>query len=236
MQVADVIAQILKREEVEVLLAYPRNPIIEAAARADIRTIIVWQERTGLHMADAVSRLSSGNRFGVFAMQNGPGTENSLGAVAQAYADSVPILVLPAGYPRNLTNVPPNFSALQSFRPISKWCDQLTRPADVCEVLRRAFSQLRNGRRGPVVVEVPLHVVVEEVEAPTLYEPGPTARSGPDPASVSKAVDALLAAKRPLLYAGQGVHYVRAWEALRELAELLQIPVATSLQGKSVFP
>src|SRR5882672_8550024 len=95
-----VVAQILKREGVEFLIGYPVNHVLEAAAEADIRTIIVRQERTGLHMADAVSRVTSGERIGLFAMQHGPGTENAFGGVAQAYGDSVPIVVLPGGYPR----------------------------------------------------------------------------------------------------------------------------------------
>ncbi len=105
---ADAVAEILKREGVEFLVAYPVNSLIEAAARADIRTIIVRQERTGIHMADAFSRLNSGRRIGVFAMQVGPGAENAFGGVAQAYGDSVPILVIPGGYSRKLANLPPN--------------------------------------------------------------------------------------------------------------------------------
>ena len=89
MKVDDAIAEILKREGVEFITAYPVNPIIEAAARADIRTIIVRQERTGIHIADGYSRINSGNKIGVFASQAGPGTENSFGGVAQAYGDSV---------------------------------------------------------------------------------------------------------------------------------------------------
>src|SRR3712207_2320274 len=112
MKVAAVVAEILKREGVDFLIGYPVNPIIEAAAQADIRTIIVRQERTGLHMADAVSRVTSGEKVGVFAMQHGPGTENAFGGVAQAFGESSPIVVLPAGYARRLTNVQPNFSAL----------------------------------------------------------------------------------------------------------------------------
>src|SRR5215212_10341143 len=108
MKAVDAIAEILKREGVDFLIGYPVNPIIEAAAEADIRTIIVRQERTGLHMADAVSRMTAGDRIGVFTMQHGPGSENAFGGVAQAYGDSVPIVVLPAGYPRRLTNITPN--------------------------------------------------------------------------------------------------------------------------------
>src|SRR5947209_4324671 len=120
MKAAAVVAEILKREGVTALIGYPVNPIIEAAAEADIRTIIVRQERTGLHMADALSRLSSGRQVGVFAMQQGPGTENAFGGVAQAYADSAPIVVLPAGYPRRLINVPPQFNAFLNFQHVTK--------------------------------------------------------------------------------------------------------------------
>src|ERR671938_491352 len=111
MKAAAVVADILKREGVQYLIGYPVNPIIEAAAEADIRTIIVRQERTGLHMADAVSRVTSGQQIGCFAMQHGPGTENAFGGVAQAWGDSVPIMVMPAGFDRRRLNYPPNFSA-----------------------------------------------------------------------------------------------------------------------------
>ena len=126
MKGAEAVAEILKREGIEFLIGYPVNPIIEAAAQADIRTIIVRQERTGLHMADAVSRVSSGRRIGVFAMQYGPGAENAFGGIAQAYGESVPIVVLPGGYPRRLTNIPPNFNSFINYHHITKWCEQVT--------------------------------------------------------------------------------------------------------------
>ena len=75
-------AEILKREGVKYLFGYPRNALLDAAAQKDIRTIIVRQERTGLHMADAVSRMTAGDTIGVFAMQHGPGSENAFGGVA----------------------------------------------------------------------------------------------------------------------------------------------------------
>src|SRR5437879_10400264 len=110
MKAVAAVAEILKREGVKFLIGYPVNTIIEASAQADIRTIIVRQERTGLHMADAVSRISSGREIGVFAMPHGPGTENAFGGVARAYGDSSPIVVLPGGYPRRLINIPPDFN------------------------------------------------------------------------------------------------------------------------------
>lgn len=236
MKAAAVVADILKREGVQFLIGYPVNPIIEAAAAADIRTIIVRQERTGLHMADAVSRVSSGERIGVFAMQHGPGTENSFGAVAQAYGDSVPIVVLPAGYPRRLLNLPPNFSSFLNYQHVTKWAEQVILPEAVPDAMRRAFTQVRNGRPRPVLVELPHDLLREEVPDGWTYAPAPRLRTAPDPRDVARAAEALVAAERPVIYAGQGVHYARAWTALRELAELLEAPVTTSLQGKSAFP
>ena len=236
MKAAAAVAEILKREGVKFLIGYPVNPIIEAAAEADIRTIIVRQERTGLHMADAVSRVSSGDRIGVFAMQHGPGTENAFGGVAQAYGDSVPIVVLPGGYPRRITNIQPNFNAFLNFQHVTKWCEQVIMPDAVPDAMRRAFTQVKNGRPRPVLVEFPVDLLREEVPEPLDYTPAPRLRSAPDPRDVSRVAEALVAARRPVIYAGQGVHYARAWGELRELAELLEAPVTTSLQGKSAFP
>ena len=236
MKAAAAVAEILKREGVEFLIGYPVNPVIEAAAQADIRTIIVRQERTGLHMADAVSRLSSGRRIGVFAMQHGPGAENSFGGVAQAYGESVPIVVLAAGYPRRLTNLPPYFNAFLNYRNITKWAEQVTCADAVPDALRRAFTQVRNGRPRPALVEIPTDVFPEEVPEPLAYRPTFGTRTAPDPLAVSEVARVLTEARRPVIYAGQGVHYARAWQPLRELAELLEAPVATSLQGKSAFP
>ncbi|HUG35619.1 MAG TPA: thiamine pyrophosphate-requiring protein [Candidatus Limnocylindrales bacterium] len=236
MKAANAVAEILKREGVKFLIGYPVNPIIEAAAEADIRTIIVRQERTGLHMADAVSRISSGDRVGVFAMQHGPGTENAFGGVAQAYGDSVPIVVLPGGYPRRIINIPPNFNAFLNYQHVTKWCEQVTMPDAVPDAMRRAFTQVKNGRPRPVLVEFPVDVLREEVPEPLQYTPTPRLKTGPDPRDVSRVAEALVAAERPVIYAGQGVHYAKAWAELRELAELLEAPVTTSLQGKSAFP
>jgi len=236
MKAAAAVAEILKREGLEFLIGYPVNPIIEAAAQADIRTIIVRQERTGLHMADAVSRISSGRRIGVFAMQHGPGTENSFGGVAQAFSESVPIVVLAAGYPRRLTNIPPYFNAFLNYRNITKWCEQVTCADAIPDALRRAFTQVRNGRPQPALVEIPTDVFPEEVPEPLAYRPTFGTRTGPDPRVVAEVARVLVEAQRPVIYAGQGVHYARAWQPLRELAELLEAPVTTSLQGKSAFP
>ena len=229
------IAEILKREGVEVLFGYPRNRLLEAGAIADIRPIIVRQERTGLHMADAVSRLTRGKRMGVFCMQHGPGAENAYGGVAQAYGESVPVLVLPQGYARRLAHVPHNFNSTVQMAGVAKHTEPVTVGAEVPNVFRRAFTQLRNGRLQPVVVEIPYDAFADEVPEPLAYEPVVRTRSGPDPQDVARVAEVLCAAARPVIYAGQGVHWSEAYAELAELAELLAIPVCTSLPGKSSF-
>ena len=236
MQVVDAIAHAMKAEGIDILFAYPVNPLIEAAAKLDIRTVIVRQERIGLHMADAYSRLSSGDKIGVFCMQHGPGAENAFGGVAQAYSESVPILVIPAGYPRRLAHYYPNFNSTLNMQHVTKWAEPITMGKAVPEVMRRAFFQLRNGRPGPVMVEVPLDVMNEEVPDNWVYEPAFSAKSGPNPADVAAAAEVLAKAERPVIYAGQGVHYAKAWNELKTLAETWNIPVTTSIEGKSAFP
>src|SRR6202161_512208 len=120
MKVGDAIAEIMKREGIEILCGYPVNHLLEYAAAANIRPIIVRQERIGLHMADAISRMTSGKKIGAFCMQHGPGTENAYGGVAQAYSEFVPVLVLPQGYPRRIANIEPNYNAVREMRGVAK--------------------------------------------------------------------------------------------------------------------
>jgi acetolactate synthase-1/2/3 large subunit len=238
MQVINAIAKILKKEGVEWLIGYPVNPIIEGAASEDIRTIMVRQERIGLHMCDAVAKTTSGDKVGVFVMQHGPGTENAFGGVAQSFGDSTPVVVLPAGYARNINQVHPNFNAALNFRHVTKMSEQVTVADTTVEALRRAFTMVMNGRPGPVLVEFPTDILRSEIpdELVNEYKPAPRLKSGPDPQSVSKIAEALVAAERPVIHAGQGVHYAKAWPQLKALAELLEAPVMTTLGGKSSFP
>lgn len=233
--VADAIAAVLKREGVGIVFGYPRNQILEAAARIDIRTVIVRQERTGLHMADAVSRMSKGGQMGVFVMQQGPGAENAFGGVAQAFADSIPVLVMPQGYALSQAYVPYNFNSVRSMASVAKHAEPLTSPGDVAAVMRRAFAMLRNGRPQPVVVELPYDVLAMPFEGTLDYTPGKVVLSQPDQASIEAAAEALVAAANPAIYAGQGVHWAEAYDELRALAEHLACPVMTSLPGKSCF-
>ena len=234
MKTANAVAEMLKREGVEFVVGYPVNPIFEAAAQADIRTVVVRQERTGLHIADAFSRVNSGDQVGVFLSQAGPGAENAFGGMAQAYGDSVPLVAIPGGYDRAHTNVAPHFSSLLNYQHVTKWNEQVARADDLPNAVRRAFTHAKNGRPRPVSLEIPGDLWGEDVD-PSGYAPAITAKPGPDPTDARRAAQALVEAERPVIYAGQGVHYAKAWEQLRELAELLEAPVTTSLQGKSAF-
>ncbi|MBB5984857.1 thiamine pyrophosphate-requiring protein [Sphingobium lignivorans] len=234
MKTCDAIVEILKLEGVDVLFGYPRNALLEAAAQANIRTIIPRQERIGLHMADAYSRLTRGEKIGVFCCQHGPGAEVAYAGVAQAYGESVPILVLPGGYPTATAHVGRNFNSVRNMAQITKSAEPLNFPSHVNAVMRRAFTALRNGRGGPALVELPFDVL-EQDGAQVAYQPVLRSRFAPDGESIARAASLLCAAKRPVLYAGQGIHWSGAYAELKELAELLAIPVCTSLPGKSSF-
>ena len=186
-------------------------------------------------MADAVSRMSKGGQMGVFVMQQGPGAENAFGGVAQAFADSIPVLVMPQGYALSQAYVPYNFNSVRSMASVAKHAEPLTSPGDVTAVMRRAFAMLRNGRPQPVVIELPYDVLAMPFEGALDYVPGKVALSQPAQAEIEAAADALVVAKNPAIYAGQGVHWSEAYDELRALAEHLAIPVMTSLPGKSAF-
>jgi acetolactate synthase-1/2/3 large subunit len=235
MKVGDAVAEIMRREGIEILCGYPVNHLLEYAAKADIRPIIVRQERIGLHMADAISRVTSGKKIGAFCMQHGPGTENAYGGIAQAYSESVPVLVIPQGYPRRIAHIDPNYSAVREMRGVAKTAEPVFVPAELSNVMRRAFSNLRNGRGGPCIVEIPTDIWNEEI-GDLDYTPVGVYKFGPDPADVRKAAAEILLAKRPVIYAGTGVQWAEAWPQLRAFAELLGAPVTTSLGGKSSFP
>lgn len=237
MKGAAAIATILKMEGVEFITCYPSNPLIEACAAAGIRPILARNERVAVNIADGYSRASFGKRIGVSCMQYGPGVENAFPGVAQAYTDNVPLLVLPGAYERARQGVPPNFIASRPYHFVTKWAEAVNSPDRIPQMLRRAFTLLRSGRQGPVVLEVAADVANEEVREEAFhYAPVQGWRPAADPQDVKNAVHAILAAKAPVIMAGQGVLYGEAWGELRELAERLEIPVLTTLNGKSAFP
>ena len=236
MQGVDAVAEILKREGTEFLSCFPSQPLIEACAVAGIRPIICRQERNGVAIADGFSRTTNGRRIGVFAMQQGPGTENSFSGAAQAFSDNVPILLLPGGESMSRSFVAPSFSAVDNYKNVTKWLAQINHVDRISELMRRAFYQLRTNKTGPVLLEVALEVWTSELSGDLDYTPVRGSRSGADPQEVKEVVDVLLKAKRPVIHAGQGVMYAEATDDLEELAELLQAPVMTTMPGKSAFP
>ena len=238
MRTFDAIAHILKKEGIEYLSTFPTTPIIESAADIGIRPIICRQERVGVGIADGYSRVTNGRPPGVFAMQYGPGAENAYAGVATAFSDAVPMLLLPLGHPSDRDGVYPNFSSVRSYESVTKNVERLQAPHLVVDTMRRAFALLKTGRPGPVMVEIPADVGAEEVPDGVLnsYRPVKAAIAGANVAAVDEAAGVLMSANNPIVYAGQGVLHAEATDDLVELAELIQIPVTTSMAGKSGFP
>ena len=237
MRVVDVISEILKREGVNFLSCYPTNTLIEAAALAGIRPIVCRQERVGVGIADGFTRVTNGKRIGVFTMQAGPGAENAFSGITTAYSDSVPVLLLPVGHARDTSQVFHFFRSVQSYAPVTKWSEEITLASQVPEIMRRAFSYLKMGRLGPVLVEIPNDAALEEFPAAAIhYSPVKRTVSGANARDVSEAAKILIESRTPVIVAGQGVLYAEASDELVELAELLQAPVTTTLEGKSAFP
>lgn len=237
MRVVDVISEILKREGVNFLSCYPTNTLIEAAALAGIRPIVCRQERVGVGIADGFTRVTNGKRIGVFTMQAGPGAENAFSGITTAYSDSVPVLLLPVGHARDTSQVFHFFRSVQSYAPVTKWSEEITLASQVPEIMRRAFSYLKMGRLGPVLMEIPNDAALEEFPAAAIhYSPVKRTVSGANARDVSEAAKILNESRTPVIVAGQGVLYAEASDELVELAELLQAPVTTTLEGKSAFP
>ena len=233
---AAVIAEILKREGTDFLACYPRNPLIEACAELDIRPILCRQERVGVGMADGYTRISRGRKNGVFAAQAGPGIENAFPGIAQAYAENVPLLVIPGGLPLARQYVRPVFRAADVYRPVTKWAALAHSVQELPDLMRRAYHAMRSGKGGPVLVEVPAEVWEAEYRGELDYKPVPVVRTAPDPDAVKQAARLLASAKNPLVLAGQGVLYAQASDRLMQLAELIPAPVATTNPGKSAIP
>ena len=232
---AEIIAEILKREGTEFLSCYPRNPVIEPCAALDIRPILCRQERVGVGIADGFTRIKRGKRNGVFAAQAGPGIENAFPGVAQAYSENVPLLIIAGGMPLGRQYMHPVFRAADVFRAVTKWSALAHSVQELPDLLRRAYHAMRSGKGGPVLIEVPDEVFAAEYKGELDYAAVPVQRAAPDPAAIKKAVELLLAAKHPLLWAGQGVHYAEASERLAALAELIPAPVVATNPGKSAI-
>ena len=237
MRTADAIVEILKREGTTTLFCFPTTSIIENAVAAGIRPVICRQERVGVDMADGYARVTNGKPPGVFAMQYGPGSENAFPGIATTFSDSVPVLFLPLAQARDQSQIFPTFVSSRTYASVTKQVEEIRMPDSTPAVMRRAYNALKNGRLGPVMVEVPRDIVDLDIGTDTLtYQPFPPTISGPNPSDADAAAKLLLEAACPVILAGQGVLYAEASDELVQLAELLQAPVMTTVDGKSAFP
>src|SRR5438105_5819354 len=237
MLVMDAITEILKREGISTLFSFPTTPIIEAAVAGGMRPVICRQERVGVHMADGCARVTNGNQPGFFAMQYGPGAENAFAGIASAYSDSTPILLLPLGHPRETAQMFPLFNSTRTYASVTKHVEPVLLPEHTVPAMRRAFNALKNGRPGPVMVEVPADVMTSEFAGNDVdYTSIRPTRSSGDPRDIDDAAKMLIEARSPIIIAGQGVLYAEASAELVALAELLDTPVMTTTDGKSAFP
>lgn len=234
---ANGLARILKAEGIPWVSTFPVCGVNNALGQEGVPLLMMRDERYAVAVADAFSRLTGGQQIGVCTVMGGlnaAGLQMAYGAVAQAFEDSSPLLCISDSVPPGAGGSS-HYDISLGFKAVTKWIGQIDQPQRVPEFLRRAFTYLRTGRRGPVLITLPRGLgEYEEDEFP--YTPVKGWRSAPDPDDVRAAVKALLAAKRPLLFVGEGVYYARATQELRRFAEMAQLPVLTTLKAKGAFP
>jgi len=237
LKAANGLVRILKAEGVPWVSTFPVSGINNACGEEGVPNLMMRTERFAVAVADGYSRVSNGKRIGVCSVQGGlnpAGLQAAYGAIAQAYEDSSPILCIASGLGAATTGIT-HYDIARSFEGATKWVGCINQAHRVPEFMRRAFTYLRTGRPGPVLILLPPDLgEYDESEYP--YRTVRGWKHPGDPRDVEVAVRALLRAKRPLIYAGQGVFYADACEELLRFAELVQAPVLTTLKGKSAFP
>ncbi|PYM13064.1 MAG: hypothetical protein DMD81_22235 [Candidatus Rokuibacteriota bacterium] len=234
---ANGFARALKAEGIPWVSCYPTNHVNNALGEEGVPILMMGEERFAVAVADAFSRVTCGKSIGVctvMANLNAAGIQMAYGAIGQAWEDSSPLLVIAEGVGQGASQHT-HFDMAGALKSVTKWVGKVDRADLIPDFVRRAFTQLRSGRPAPVVLIVPRDLgEYEEDEHP--YSPVKGWRSGPDPDDVKAAAKALLAAKDPLLYIGEGVYYADATSELLRFAELAQVPVLTTLKAKGAFP
>ncbi len=232
------LVNILEKEGIRHVTTFPTSHINNAIGEEGAPELfMVRDERYAVSVADAISRLSNGKQLGVCTVMGGlnaAGTQMAYGALAEAYEDSVPLLCLTDGVPRDSLGRE-RYNIQEGFKSIIKWSGYINKAERVPEYMRRAFTELRTGRPSPVLLEIPRGLGEYSVDDYP-YSCVKGWRSMGDKGDVEKAVKALRKAEHPLLWVGQGVFSADAVEELHRFAELAQLPVLTTLKGKSVFP
>jgi thiamine pyrophosphate-dependent acetolactate synthase large subunit-like protein len=237
MLVADRIADLLEQEGVEHVVGFPENRLINSAALRGIRPIIARTERVAVNIADGFARATDGERVLPCVTQYGPGVEAAFGAVAQAFGDRSPILLLLGEHDVEAQGSPPSFRTERAYEHVTRWSATLNEAARGPDVFRRAFQALRGPRNGPVLVAIANDVLNGDAgDADWNVRTSLPRLTQASPDDVDETARRLLAASCPVILAGQGVLYARASDELVALAERTGIPVATTLNGKSAFP
>ena len=241
----------LEMEGVEVIFGLPGGailPVYDPIIDSPIRHVLVRHEQGAGHMAEGYAHATG--RPGVAMVTSGPGATNIVTPLADAYMDSVPMVVITG----QVATAAIGTDAFQEAditgitQSITKHNFLVTEAADIPLAIRQAFHIATTGRPGPVLVDIPKDIVdptnprsAMEWYWPTDDQvdsslPGYKPQTHGDPELIGKAADLLLAAERPVLYAGGGILKARAAEALRELAELVEMPVVTTLMARGAFP
>ena len=241
MRGADAIVRALEQEGVEYIAGFQGgglNPLWTGLRNSEtIKVFAARNERLGVEIADGYARATG--KVGVAMTGTGPGATNTLTGIAGAFADNIPVLLLMGQVPlAQLGKEVQQEVSASIFDTLVKWRGTMAKVEDIPSIMRRAFTALRSGSPGPVVLEMPQDVLMTEVpDGSLLYEPvGPGRKAAPATDEVAKAADLLVNAKNPVLNLGGGVLSAEAWDEAKELAELLSMPVATTLVAKGVFP
>ena len=235
--VATGIATILKQEGIEWVSTFPVCSVNNALGKAEIPLVMMRDDRYAIALGDAFSRVTSGNNIGVCTVQGGvnaAGLQVAYAGLAQAYEDGSPVLCITDGVPIGKTENS-HFDITSSLKSVSKWYGYIDTPDRTHEFMRRAFTMLRNGPPGPVILAIPdSKALYDELVDP--YYPVKSWKYGPNPDDVSRAIDLLLSASAPMLYVGEGILYANATDSLLKFAEKCNLPVATTLKAKGAFP
>jgi len=239
---AQILLECLKREGVEVIFGYPGGailPLLEEMSKWDFKFILVRHEQGAVHAADGYARASG--KVGVCLVTSGPGATNTVTGIATAYMDSVPLVVFTGQVPVHLigNDAFQEADIVGITRPCTKHNYLVTDVKDLARIVREAFYIASTGRPGPVLVDLPKNVLTAETE---FHYPEKVEVRGYKPTleghmlQIQRAASLILKARQPVIYAGGGVVISGASEELIRLAELLDIPVTTTLMGLGGFP
>ena len=235
--VATGIVRILKQEGIEWVSTFPVCRVNNALGKEGVPMVMMRDDRYAVALADAFSRITAGQRIGVCTFQGGvnaAGMQYAYAGMAQAFEDGTPVLCITDGVPIGGSENS-QYDVVSAMKTVSKWFGYIDKPERVPEFMRRAFTMLRSGSPGPVILAVPDPMALyDELADP--YVPVKGWKTAPDPSDVKAAVDVIKQAQSPLIYAGEGVVYGQASDELVEFAELANAPVVSTLKGKGVFP